>query len=67
MGKSTLCIKCLMEEKGLLAGQGFTEYTCTLCGKRDVWGNTNVPRICYNCSKKLNICQRCGEPLDKEE
>ena len=67
MEKSTLCKKCLFEEKGMLAGQAFTEFTCALCDKHDVWGNTNVPKFCYSCSKKLNMCQRCGAPLENEE
>ena len=56
-----------MKEKGMLAGQGFREFTCVLCGKHDVWSNTNVPKFCYSCSKKLNMCQRCGADLGEEE
>ena len=67
MGKSTICKKCLFEEKGMFAGQAFTDFVCELCGKTDTWGNTNTPRFCYSCSKKLNICQRCGAPLKDEK
>lgn len=62
----TICKKCEFKEKGMLSGQGFRDFTCVLCGKTDTWCNTNVPRFCYECSKKLNICQRCGEILEEE-
>lgn len=63
----TLCIKCKMLEKTMAAGDGFREFTCALCGKHDIWHNTNIPKFCYSCSKKLNICQRCGKILDEEK
>lgn len=58
------CKRCEEKEKGMMAGQGFREFTCQLCGKTDVWHNTNTPRFCSECSKRLNMCQRCGNPLD---
>ena len=63
----TVCKKCLFKGKGMIAGQAFTDFKCSLCGKIDTWHNTNVPKICDECSNKLNVCQRCGEQLEKEE
>ena len=34
---------------------------------KQTWYNTNVPKICDTCSEKLNVCQRCGAELEKEE
>ena len=62
-----ICKKCKEANKGMLAGQGFRDFTCNLCGEIDTWHNTNVPKICDKCSKEHNICQRCGEPLDEKE
>ena len=62
-----LCKKCKFEEKGMMAGQAFTEFTCALCGRISVWGNTNTPKFCYECSKKFNMCQRCGDELERKE
>ena len=50
----------------MLAGQGFTEFTCALCGKPDIWSNTNTPKFCSECSERLNMCQRCGADLGED-
>ena len=63
----TICKECYWKQKGMLSGQGFTKYTCALCGNEYEWCNTDVPKICEECSKKMNICQRCLEPLDDKE
>ena len=63
----TVCKKCLFKEKGMMSGQGFTDFKCDICGKIDTWHNTNTPKFCYECSTKLNICQRCGELLEEEK
>ena len=62
-----VCKKCLFEEKGMLSGQWSTDVICKLCGKTDTWHNTNTPKFCHECSTKLNMCQRCGADLEKEE
>ena len=62
-----ICKKCYWEQKGMLSGQGFTDFICALCGKRDTWGNTDVPKFCHECSEKLNMCQRCGADLGNEK
>ena len=63
----TVCKKCKDAHDRYASGQGFRDFTCAICGKTDVWHNTDVPKICYNCSKRLNICQRCGASLDEKE
>lgn len=62
-----ICKICYWKEKGVLSGQGFTDFTCALCGREDVWANTNVPKFCSECSQKLNMCQRCGGELTEED
>ena len=62
-----ICTKCYWKEKGQLSGQGFTTFTCALCGKEEEHHNTNVPKFCHECSKRLNMCQRCGEELTEED
>ena len=59
------CKKCKMD-KGL-AGQGFTPFICEKCGKRTYHHNTNIPKFCDECSKKYNICEKCGVSLGEEE
>ena len=58
------CNDCLIN-KGI-AGQGFTRYTCVVCGQEGFWHNTNIPTVCPECSKRLLICERCGKDLVKE-
>ena len=61
-----VCKKCKEAERGMFSGQGFRDFTCQLCGKTDTWCNTNIPKFCDECSKKLNICQRCGADLGED-
>ena len=58
------CSKCKMD-KGL-AGQGFTKYTCEICGQEGFWHNTDIPKICPSCSKNLCLCDKCGKDMLKE-
>ena len=62
-----ICKKCREEERGMMAGQGFRDFTCQLCGKTDTWCNTNTPKFCSECSEKLDMCQRCGGPVNETE
>lgn len=62
-----ICKKCERKEKGMFAGQGFRDFTCQLCGKTDTWHNTNVPKFCSECSRKLDMCQRCGGSLEEDK
>lgn len=62
-----ICKKCYWEEKGMFSGQGFTDFTCALCGREDTWANTNTPKFCHECSKRLNLCQRCGKIMEEED
>ena len=62
-----ICKKCYWEEKGMLSGHGFTDFTCELCERQDTWHNTNTPRFCYECSKKFNMCQRCGKIMGEND
>ena len=51
----------------MFSGQGFTDFTCALCGREDTWANTNTPKFCHECSKRLNLCQRCGKIMEGED
>ena len=57
------CVNCLIENKGLIGGQAFTEFKCQKCGQLSYHHNTNVPKYCYNCSSTEYICERCGKDL----
>ena len=59
-----ICDNCLMD-KGL-AGQGFTKYVCEICGQEGFWHNTNTPKICPDCSRRLCVCEKCGKDLIRE-
>lgn len=60
-----ICKKCQDAEKGMFSGQGFMDFRCALCDKTDTWCNTNTPKFCHECSKRLNMCQRCGGKLEE--
>lgn len=55
------CNKCIMDKS--VAGQGFTKYTCQICGQEGWWHNTNIPKICPSCSKNLCLCEKCGKDM----
>ena len=47
-----------------IAGQAFTRYTCEECGKEDRHHNTNVPKVCMDCAKKMDLCHQCGAEIE---
>ena len=47
----------------IIAGQAFTDYRCNICGRKDMWSNTEVPEICDKCAEDTNRCGYCGELL----
>ena len=57
------CKKCMLSFPSRLAGQGFTEWTCKICGKKFTHGNTDTPKVCKECSKKYHVCTDCGEAI----
>ena len=59
------CKKCYWAQKGMMSGQAFRPFTCEICGRIEMHANTNVPRICAECSRRLNICERCLGDLDE--
>jgi hypothetical protein len=64
-----LCKACFYLGRGAVAGQAFTEYTCSSCGQRTMWRNTNTPELCRKCADHDGLCIRCaGErEWDSEE
>ena len=61
------CKKCRAEARGMMSGQGFTQYICENCGQIAYHHNTSVPKYCSSCSDSFYICQRCGADLLLEE
>ena len=61
-----ICIRCKIEQAGMVGGQAFTAFKCEKCGEMSMHYNTNVPKICSKCSEKYNICERCGQPITKK-
>ena len=61
-----LCKKCLEDTAGVAAGDAFTEWTCPKCGKKMIHHNTHVPKVCHGCSVKYNLCEECGEPIERD-
>lgn len=49
---------------GYLAGQAFTEWTCTYCKQHYMHHNTAHPQACLNCALRRQVCQRCLQPTD---
>ncbi len=61
-----ICNNCRqLEQRGLISGQAFTDWTCLKCGREDIHPNTGVPKICKNCSEEYNLCESCGQPVLK--
>lgn len=58
-----LCNECRVKEKGSVAGQGFTRYTCEKCGQTGFHHNTNTPKYCTFCSNTYFICEKCGKNI----
>jgi len=42
-------------------GDALTKWECKLCGYTDINPDTNIPEICYDCSKKTDRCYKCGK------
>jgi hypothetical protein len=60
------CKKC--KRLSGVGGSAMTLYTCVICGKEDMWGNTATPKLCANCMteacKNKDRCHWCGELLE---
>lgn len=69
-------IKMLMKEYrecencvrgGTIVTQAFTRYICRICGLECSHPNGDTPAICEPCSKKNEVCRKCGAPLSSEK
>ena len=47
----------------MIGGSAMTDWDCAKCGKHDVAGSTARASICKDCSKSLNLCEICTNPL----
>ena len=59
-----LCLTCYYLRAGIVAGQAFTEYTCRICGEKQMHPNTNTPKICKPCAVENDLCVKCGGGVD---
>ena len=44
-----------------VGGDAITEWSCKLCGTNAINFDTNVPKLCINCSRVTNRCNQCGK------
>lgn len=56
------CNKC--KNTMIFWGEAFTWYFCENCWKSEMYHMTCVPKLCEECSIKLNKCERCLNKLD---
>lgn len=56
--RRALCPVCFYQVS--IAGQGFTRFVCASCDIEQMNENTNVPKLCLDCSKRLMLCRQCG-------
>ncbi len=59
------CVVCFYTTR--ICGQGFTEYTCQMCGSKQQHANTCVPKLCDSCAKTHSLCRHCGADIYLEE
>lgn len=59
-----ICKKCIVS-RCFIAGQGFTPWTCKICGTTFIHHNTNAPKVCEDCSKEHNVCELCGRKINE--
>ena len=59
-----LCRYCFLEHlQGVIAGQAFTEWKCSVCGQTFVHHNTATPTVCEQCAERLGKCEMCGRDI----
>lgn len=58
-----LCKRCVDVMRDSFAGQAITFSDCFECGEKMYFPNTDVHLYCETCSKKLNVCRRCGTEM----
>jgi len=61
--KAVECKHCHYIRSSRIGGAAMTTWFCGLCGKRDLAGSTNTPRVCDDCGRKHSICTHCGGDL----
>ena len=47
-------------------GDAISNWKCKLCSEEDDSSTTNVPSICFKCSKITGRCTECGKLLKVE-
>jgi hypothetical protein len=63
--KARSCSRCFYLDRGRLAGQAFTGWTCQLCREeQSMHPNTAVPRVCGPCADAFGLCAQCGGTQD---
>lgn len=60
------CRYCYYLRGDRIVGWSFTDYTCGICGSKQSWSNTGVPKLCEKCAKEHKLCRSCGADLELE-
>jgi hypothetical protein len=58
-----ICKPC----KNSFYGQGFSKLNCLGCNILINSVHTPCMKYCKACAEKLNICEQCGEKLEKDQ
>lgn len=62
--KAHQCPWCWYFRRGGIAGQAFTEWTCSGCGAETMHHNTATPRLCVACAEKYGLCVECEGDIE---
>ena len=56
-------MECKDKHKDMIVLWGFSEDKCKECGDNIVTAHTPCNVICERCSKKLKLCEICGDKI----
>jgi hypothetical protein len=45
--------RAIQHSRSGMGGCAMTSFTCHFCNKEEIWSNTAVPNICYECATKM--------------
>lgn len=62
--KAHQCPWCWYFRRPVIAGQAFTEWTCSGCGAEAQHANTATPRLCVACAEKYGLCVQCTGDIE---
>lgn len=59
-----LCPFCYYYAIERIGGAAITRQACGTCGEVMVFGSTRTDALCLSCSRRYDLCKRCGGDLD---